>query len=243
MRARLRLITALAATGVAVGALGACGSLLNKDFEDDTTISQKITSVRIDNGSGAVTLIGDDGGTNVGLHRRVEYGGDRPQGATHRIEDGVLVLRGCGDDCAVAYTVHLPAGLPVTGKNSSGALTLKKTGAVSVSTDSGAIDVKDVKGPVDVRADSGAITGRGLGGGPVQAKTGSGAIDLTLSSPQDVRVDAGSGAVDLAVPAAAYRVAAKTGSGGKDIEVENDSSGKYRIDASTGSGALTIKRR
>ncbi|MEU1820177.1 DUF4097 family beta strand repeat-containing protein [Streptomyces roseifaciens] len=241
MRARLRLLTAVATAGIAISGISACG-LARKNFEDDTTLSQKITSVRLESGPGGVTLRGKEGAAEVRLHRYVEYGGDRPDGATHRVENGVLVLGGCSDDCSVAYTVDLPAGIPVTGQTSSGAIDLSRTGAVKVKTGSGAIDLKDVEGAVDVQASSGAITGQGLKNGRIAAMTGSGAIDLAVSSPQDVRAEAGSGAVTLTVPDGRYRVTAKSDSGGKDIAVTDDPSGTHRIDLTTGSGAITVKR-
>ena len=47
------------------------------------------------------------------MRREVENRGDKPQGATHRIENGVLILGGCGSRCSVNYTVEVPAGVPV----------------------------------------------------------------------------------------------------------------------------------
>ncbi|MCD9145022.1 DUF4097 family beta strand repeat-containing protein [Streptomyces albireticuli] len=242
MRARpMRLLTAVVTAGIAVGGLSACG-LTRENFEDDTTLSQKVTSVRLATGSGGVVLRGKEGATEVKVHRYVEYGGDRPEGATHRVENGVLVLDDCGKDCSVAYTVELPAGLPVTGGTSSGAVKLAGTGAVKVTTDSGAIDLFDVKGAVDVQADSGAITGRGLKGGPVEARADSGAVTLTLASPQDVRAEADSGAVTLTTPSSGrYRVTAETDSGGKDIAVSDDPSGTHRLRLRTDSGAIKVK--
>ncbi|MEV4927520.1 DUF4097 family beta strand repeat-containing protein [Streptomyces roseoverticillatus] len=241
MRARLRLLTAVTTAALAAGGISACG-MLRKSFNDDTTVTQKITSVRLDTGSGGVTLHGKEGTTAVSLHRYVEYGGDRPEGATHRIENGVLVLGGCGDDCSVAYTVDLPAGIPVTGETSSGAVSASRTGAVKVRTGSGAIDLDGVNGPVEVQAGSGAITGKALKGGPVVAKTSSGAIDLTMAAAQDVRAGAGSGAVTVTTPDERYHVTAESDSGGKDIAVHDDPSGTHRLDLTTGSGAITVKR-
>lgn len=239
MRARLRLLTAVATTGIALGGLSACG-MLRDHFDDDTTVTEKITSVRLDSGSGAITLHGKEGATKVDLHRYVEYDGDRP-GQTHHVENGVLVLSGCGNDCSVAYTVDLPAGIPVTGETSSGAVELAHTGPVSVSTSSGAIELDDIKGAVDVRASSGAITGKRLNGGPIKAKTSSGAIDLGASSPEDVKAQASSGAVTVAVPADRYRVTAKSRSGGMEIAIDDDPTGPHHLDVSTSSGAIHVK--
>ncbi|GHG74980.1 DUF4097 family beta strand repeat-containing protein [Streptomyces griseocarneus] len=241
MRARLRLLTALVTTGIAVGGLSACG-MFRENFEDDTKLSEKITSVRLNSGAGGVTLRGKGGTTEVNLHRYVEYGGDRPEGTTYRVENGVLVLSGCGADCSVAYTVDLPEGIPVTGETSSGAVKLSRTGAVKVTTGSGAIDLDDIGGAVEVRSDSGAITGRELKGGLIKSRTSSGAIDLTAASPQDIQAETDSGAVTLTVPDGRYRVTAKSDSGGKDIAVSDNPSGTHRLDLTTGSGAITVKR-
>ncbi|MGW2185928.1 DUF4097 family beta strand repeat-containing protein [Streptomyces sp. NPDC001719] len=241
MRAPLRLLIGVVTAGIAVGGISAC-DLVRKNFEDDTTVSEKITSVRLDSGSGAITLRGKESATTVGLHRYVEYGGDRPQGTTHRVDNGVLVLSGCGDDCSVAYTVDLPEGLPVTGETSSGEVKLSRTGPVTVATSSGAIGLTDIHGPVDVRASSGAITGRGLKDGPVKAKSSSGTIDLTMSAPQDVRAEARSGAVTVTTPDGPYHVTARSDSGGKDIAVSDDPSAAHRLDLSTSSGAISVKR-
>ncbi len=72
----------------------------------------------------------------MSLHRYVEYGGDRP------------------------------AGIPVTGRTTSGAVSVSRSGAVKVRTGSGAIDLDDVNGAVEVQAGSGAITGKGSQGRP-----------------------------------------------------------------------------
>ncbi|MBD0741945.1 DUF4097 family beta strand repeat-containing protein [Streptomyces sp. CBMA152] len=239
MRARLRLLTAVATTGIALGGLSACG-MLRDHFDDDTTVSEKITSVRLDSGSGAITLRGKEGATKVDLHRYVEYDGDRP-GPTHHVENGVLVLSGCGGDCSVAYTVDLPAGIPVTGETSSGAVQLSRTSAVSVSTSSGAIDLDDVKGAVDVRASSGAITGKRLNGGPIKAKSSSGAIDLHATSPEDVQAHASSGAVTVTVPDGKYRVTTKSHSGGQEVAIDDDPTGPHHLDVTTSSGAINVK--
>ncbi|WP_341483597.1 hypothetical protein [Streptomyces endophytica] len=136
-----RTLAAAAAAVVAVCGIAACGLLPGETFEDDAVVSKRITAVRLDSDSGGVTVRGGEGGGKngaaVSLHRSVEYHGDRPQGATHRVEDGVLVLGGCGDECSVTYTLDLPAGIPVSGETSNGAVNLSKVGAVKVTTSSG----------------------------------------------------------------------------------------------------------
>ncbi|MFK4111750.1 hypothetical protein [Streptomyces sp. NPDC002176] len=61
------------------------------------------------------------------MRREVDYRGDKPQGTTHRIENGVLILGGCGNRCSVNYTVDVPAGVPVSGEVSTGSVRLSKS--------------------------------------------------------------------------------------------------------------------
>ncbi|MBH1938200.1 DUF4097 family beta strand repeat protein [Streptomyces sp. AV19] len=242
MRRTVRLLTALVATGTAVAGLSACDGLTpGKTFQDDATPSEKVTSVRVDNNSGGVRVRGKAGLDRAVVHREVEYrDGHRPEGATHRFENGTLVLADCGDECSVSYTVDVPAGTPVTGENSSGEVKLSDVGAVRVTTHSGAIELDGVSGDVTVGASSGRIRGRGLRGGAIRATTSSGEIDLTAAVPQDVTARTSSGRLVLTVPDARYRVSARTSSGGKDIGVSQDPAGKYRLDLTTTSGEIKV---
>ncbi|MFE4861362.1 DUF4097 domain-containing protein [Streptomyces sp. NPDC056670] len=245
MRQQLRALGILTAVGLAAGGLAACGSIgsLNQQsFEDDSALSGKITSVRLENGSGGVTVNGTDGGS-ASLHRKVQYdkGATKPSGATHRIEGGVLILGGCSGSCSVKYTVQVPAGIPISGDVSSGEVSLHKVGAVSVSASSGDITLDEVSGAVKVKTTNGEISGTGLAGGGIDTQTGSGDIHLTPSKPQNVQITAGSGDVSLTVPSASYRVTVKTGNGDKNIKVPNDPAGKYEIGLKTGSGDVSVK--
>ncbi|KNB53647.1 DUF4097 family beta strand repeat-containing protein [Streptomyces caatingaensis] len=244
MHRTVRLLSALAVAGAAVAGLSACDALTpSRTLADDATVSGRITSVRVDNDSGAVRVRGTAGLGKVTVHREVEYrDGHKPEGATHRVENGTLVLADCGDECSVSYTVDVPAGLPVTGENSSGEVRLSNVGAVRVKTSSGAIDLDGVDGDVTVEASSGKVTGRGLKGGRTRATTSSGEISLTSAVPQDVTAKTSSGRLVLTVPDARYRVSAETTSGGKDIGVSQDPAGTYRLDLTTTSGGIKVTK-
>jgi len=216
-----RLTTAAAAVALG-GALAGCGLLPTSEFEDSATVSETVRSVRLDLGDGSVTLRGRDGGTDVALLRTVEYRGARP-GATHRVEDGVLVLAGCGRNCAVTYEVDLPAGLPVTGGTSNGAVTLSRVGAV------------------DVHTSNGRIEGTDLGGGGVTVETSNGAVELATSVAQDIRVRTSNGDVTVTVPAGAYRVATYTNNGDRDVAVTDDPSAAHSLDLRTSNGDITVR--
>lgn len=240
MRRHLRLLWAFAAAGMGVGALGACGLVPGETFEDDITLSEKITSVRLDNSSGGVKLRSKQTVTDVSLHRRVEHEGDKPK-ATHRVENGVLVLSGCGRDCEVSYTVDLPPRVSVTGRTSAGGVSLSGVGKVDVTTGSGAVDLDDVDGTVDVRTTNGRINGRGLKGERLRAETSNGAIELGLATPQDVRARTSNGAISVTAPDGHYRVSAETDNGKKKIGVRDDPSGDHELDLATSNGSITVK--
>jgi len=226
---------------IGVGGLSACTLISEKTFEDDSTLSQKITSVRVDNDAGAVRLHGKKGLDKVSVHRAVGYQGDRPKGVSHKIENGTLVLGSCGQRCSVDYTVDLPTGLPVTGTTSAGAIELSQVGAVDVRTSSGHIDLDGITGRVDVRTDNGEITGHGLKGDRIRARTDNGAIKLSPATPQNIRANTSNGAITLTVPQARYRVSAQTDNGSKHLGVSDDPSGDYRLRLVTDNGGITVK--
>ncbi|MFI2260047.1 DUF4097 family beta strand repeat-containing protein [Streptomyces tubercidicus] len=239
MRMRVHFIGVVALTGIGACALSSCGLLPGKTFQDDATVSKKITSVRLDSGSGGLTVHGGKDGGAVSVHRAVSYHGARPQGATHRVKDGALVLSGCGSDCTVDYTIELPAGIPVSGETSSGAVELAKVGPVKMTTSSGDIQLDGVTGAVDARTTNGRITGRGLSGAKIAAETSNGAIDLTPATAQNVRAKTSNGAITLKLPKGPYRVDADTSNGEEHIGIAQDPAARFRLELSTSNGDIT----
>ncbi|PJJ03052.1 putative adhesin [Streptomyces sp. 2333.5] len=241
MRMRVRFTAVVATAGIGMCGLSACGLVPGKTFRDDAEVAKKITSIRLDNTSGGLTVHGGKAGGAVSVHRSVTYHGDRPQGATHRIEDGVLVLGGCGEHCTVDYTVQVPAGLPVSGETADGGIDLSGVGAVQVTTSNGGIDLDGVTGPIDATTTDGAITGHGLSGRQIAAETSNGAIDLTPATAQSVRAKTSNGSITVTVPKAHYRVSAETSNGDKHLGVVQDPAGRYRLDLTTSNGDITAK--
>ncbi|SCK05248.1 DUF4097 family beta strand repeat-containing protein [Streptomyces sp. WMMB 322] len=242
MRRHIRLVGAVAAAGVGAGTLGACGLIPGETSEDSATLSQKVGAVRLDTDSGAIRLRSKQTVTKVTVKRTIEFDGDEPKKRTFHVEDGVLVLRGCGDDCRVSYTVDLPPRVRVSGSTSSGGISLTGVGKVDVTTRSGAVDLDDVDGRVAVRTTNGRINGRGLKGDGVRAETSNGAIDLRLSTPQDVRAKTSNGAISVTAPDNRYKVSAKTSNGSKQLGIRNDPSGRDTLDLTTTNGSIRVKK-
>lgn len=222
MGQRKRVLGTVALVAATAGMLSGCGLVFSESFEDDSTISEEIVAVRIDGSNDEVTLRGSSTATEVSMHRKVEYRGVRPEDPTHRIEDGVLVLGGCGSRCSVEYELDLPAGLPVSGE-----------------TDNGAIRLSGV-GDVDVRTDNGPITVDGAAG-PVSVQTSNGDVDLTLDTPQDVRAETDNGEITATVAEGTYQVSAETDNGDLDIGIPDDPGGEHRIELSTDNGSVTVR--
>ncbi|MFJ6379346.1 DUF4097 family beta strand repeat-containing protein [Kitasatospora sp. NPDC092039] len=241
MRQQSGRLASFVVLAAAVGGLSACGLAPDNTFDDDATVGDRITAVKLDTTSGGVTLRGKEGLDRISVHRSVSYKNDKP-GATSRVENGVLVLGGCGQYCSVTYTVEVPAGLPVTGQTSSGSVSLSQVGSVQVSTHSGGVNLDGVNGSAEVKTTNGAISGRGLNGDRIRAETHNGAINITSTKPQDVSASTSNGAITLVVPAAKYKVSAKTGNGHKDIGVSDDPSGQYQLTLSTSNGRISVKQ-
>ncbi|MEU9122505.1 DUF4097 family beta strand repeat-containing protein [Streptomyces sp. NPDC048506] len=239
MDKRARIIGIVAVACIGAWGISSCGLSPSKNFKDDATISKKITAIRLDGDSGSVTIRGGKAGGTVSVHRSVTYQGDRPEGATQRVEDGVLMLGGCGEKCSVNYTVEVPAGLPVSGNTSNGAVDLTAVGTVNVTTSSGAIELNDIAGAVDVHTSNGQIRGRGLSGSHITAETSNGEIDLTPATAQSVRAETTNGSITVKVPKGHYRISTRTSNGDKNISVANDPAGRYRLDLTTSNGDIT----
>ncbi|GGU99488.1 lipoprotein [Actinomadura cremea] len=237
-----RLLCALALTTAGTVALAACDVSFasfgpQETFRDEAALPSGITAVRIDAREGSVAVRGGD--AKPSLHRTVRYREDRPDGATHRVEDGVLVLGGCARDCSVGYTVDVPAGVRVTGGSAGGSIHLHRAGEVNVTTGSGAIRLAGVTGPITAKTSRGRIEGHDLKSGRISAETSNGAITLVPSVPADVRARTSNGDITVTVTGGPYRVSAATGNGDERIGVPTAPSAEHRLDLRSGNGDIT----
>lgn len=226
---------------LALGGLTACGLARADEARDDQRVRGEVSSVRLDSVAGAVTLRGDRAATSVRVQRALRYQGERPEGATHRVQDGVLVLSGCGPECSVAYTVDLPAGVPVSGSAGSGRVHLANVGTVDVSTTDGPVEVTGATGRVSVRTGDGRVKGRDLYGDGISVRTTSGVVDVVPATAQDVSATTADGSIIVSAPPAAYRIAAVTAHGARAVTLTDDPHGEYRLDLHSGGGAITVR--
>ncbi|MEW1552042.1 DUF4097 family beta strand repeat-containing protein [Streptomyces tsukubensis] len=239
-RRRLRLIALVAVAGVVTTGVSGCGMTRGDSFDDNTTLSGKINSVLLD-GSGDVTVRGRKGGAPLTLERRVDYKGDRPKKPTYRVENGVLVLGGCGKDCTAEYEVEVPDGTPVRGKVSGGTVKLSQVGAVRVTTGSGRIEMNGVTGAVEVVTGKGRITGRNLKGGPVRAQASDGTVHLTARTPVSATVRTDGGRINLRVPKGRYKVSVASEGGDTDVDMAHDPAARHGITLRSKDGDILLQ--
>ncbi|MFJ6510719.1 DUF4097 family beta strand repeat-containing protein [Streptomyces sp. NPDC091406] len=238
MTMRLRSFSAVLVGGLAAVGLTACGP--GETFEDDATLKERVTTVRLDTGTGSVTLRGREGSGEISIHRAFTYHGDKPSGSTHRFEEGRLTLGGCGDDCKVDYTVEVPVGVSVDGSTTTGDANLSRVGTVDLRTDSGDVTLEGVAGPVKARTGNGDISGKDLRGGRIDTETSNGEIDLTPGEAQDIRAKTSNGGLTVNLPDDSYRFSVKTGKGEQDIGIRNDKSGRHHVELTSGNGDIKV---
>ncbi|MFF7127364.1 MULTISPECIES: DUF4097 family beta strand repeat-containing protein [unclassified Streptomyces] len=235
------VLAATALAALTVGGLSACSALDQKTFEDDAKVPQKITSIRLDSGNGGVKVDASADISTISVHRKVNYRGDKPSGTSFSVDNGVLVLSGCGKNCGVNYVVKVPAGLPVTGSASNGSLTLSAVGMVDVHTSSGEIAVNNATGPVKLRTSNGDIDVTDVKGGDIDTQTSNGEVTIHTATPQNIRARTTNGSLTVTAPPAKYQISASDAHGDKKVAFKNDPSGKYRLDLSTTNGDLTVE--
>ncbi|MET8084783.1 DUF4097 family beta strand repeat-containing protein [Micromonospora sp. NPDC005237] len=260
--ARRRHATAPVALGLATALilLAGCDNLSFRRLDYDNTEAVKISTIRVQGGSGDVIVRGGGAAGEARIKRVVRYQGGEPK-ARYEIKDSELVLdTDCGDRCSVSYEVTVPGGVTVQGESGSGDVELTRVGAVKLRLGSGDVRISDVAGAIDVetgsgnielsearsavrlRAGSGDITARRVGG-TTDAEAGSGNVVVELETAASARLHASSGDVSLVVPAGSYRVRSNTGSGDARITVTDDPAASLVLDGSAGSGDVSISQR
>ncbi|MFI5491710.1 DUF4097 family beta strand repeat-containing protein [Actinoplanes sp. NPDC051859] len=259
MTARLARRTAGALILIAAAAtLTGCNGAVGAKLTFDDTEKVKVTEIVVAGGAGDIRVT-TSAITETRIKRVVRGGGD--PGPSYRLAGTVLsVDTTCGSDCWSSYEIEAPTGVTVRGGLNSGNLGLldvasadvsvksgdihieRATGPVKATATSGNIDVAGSTGPVTLGATSGNISALDLtGGNAVKAEVSSGNIDLLLQQSADVSARASSGNIDVAVPAGAYRIDERVGSGTFESDFTADPKGTQLLSVRTSSGNVTIR--
>lgn len=231
-------------------ALTVGGGILPRSATTSQTYTDSVTKVSVHGGSGSVEVRGGGAAGRVDVTRQLSWGpfSSQPR-PDESVQSGVLGLSARCDGflnwCSIAYVVTVPDGTAVSVDQGSGAVRLAgQFGATDAKTGSGSISITGGGDSVRLETGSGGISATGLQSSQVVAHTGSGGIDLDLARPADsVTAETGSGGVTVRVPQGAYSVAVRTGSGSSHVNVTNDPTSSHRIQATTGSGSVTVSYR
>lgn len=145
---------------------------------------------------------------------------------------------------------------PVSVRTQSGAIELAQLGVkTEVTTGSGSVTVDGAAGPLSVTTSSSAFSGHSLDG-HVRVRTNSGSVDAELSGEGDVDVETGSSAIRVQGARGAVTTSSQSGhvtisgspgrpwsaySGSGALEIGIASDTPFNVDASTGSGSITIE--
>ncbi|MFC6091467.1 hypothetical protein [Saccharothrix lopnurensis] len=252
-------LAAVAAVTAAV-ALTSCVRLVEHGFEDRHTVGERITEVRLRNGSGDIVVRGRAGADSTEVRRRLQYpkNAAAPSGTSHRVEGTTLVLDGCGHRCTVDYEVTVPSeDVRVVGESESGDVRFEGVAAVEVEIGSGDAVIRGVSGEVRIGDDSGDVEVADVGGGftgrlgsgnaslsgmrgAVTLDSRSGDVHVRLDAATSVRAVAGSGNVVVQVPRVPYRVDVGTDSGELEVGVPDDPGAPVELYLRASSGDVDV---
>ncbi|RSM67588.1 hypothetical protein DMH04_48750 [Kibdelosporangium aridum] len=231
-----RVVLGVCAIGVGTLLLSGCDGfrVSSSTFSDTTDLTQKVATVRIDNGAGAVRI---RIGATPSVRRTVYYRNNDKPGQTHRVEGDTLILDHCDQrNCSVDYEVTLPAAAKVMGEVGSGEIDLAGMSEVGVRAGSGDVRVRDISGPVAVNVGSGRVELTSLAqSAVVDASSG----DVTLSDVKgDVTVLSRSGEVNAS--GIGGKAAVESSSG--DVRVDMATAQSVKVTASSGRINVTVPR-
>jgi DUF4097 and DUF4098 domain-containing protein YvlB len=227
-----------------------------------------VTEVRIDGSAGDVTLV-PSSGHDVVVDSRAHGTLWLPKLETRIDGDHVTVRGDCHfvvfGSCGASFVVHVPQGIPVRVKTSSGDVRASGlSGPVNLQVSSGDVDVTALSGGTTAHVSSGDISATGLSGrvvlesssgdvtssaltaGFVEAHASSGDVDVDLASvPKGVDASSSSGDVMISLPhgSEAYDAQVDTSSGDHVVGVRTDPEAGRRLRAVTSSGDVTIRYR
>jgi hypothetical protein len=192
-------------------------------------VSQAVSGLVVRDSVGAVSITGGDRST-VSIAAHLVYRGGAPV-VTRTVTGGVLELGyrcpASSRDCGVAFDLVVPRGLGVT-----------------VRLGVGQIRLSGLSGTIAVSTGIGQIQAGGMSGPQVRLTTGTGMISAGFTAPpEQVFAHSGIGSVAVRVPSGtAYRVTAKTQIGSVRVSVPRAAASVHVIQATTGTGTVTVAR-
>jgi hypothetical protein len=232
---------------IALGALTVVGWLGYRTETQTQVYRQPITELKIDLGTGNLTLAPGSDNT-VTVTRRLHWSFRKPTFEERWDGQQLTVTQNCtgffapGPNCGVDYTVQVPAGI-----------------TVQAVTDTGDINVRDIHGPLDLQTSTGDVSATGASAdltvrsntgdvlvagasAHVDASTNTGNVTLHLTAPpQAVSARSDTGDVMITVPqGGVYKVQTNVDTGDANVAVTRSDTADRTITAATNTGNIDI---
>jgi len=194
---------------------------------ESSLVSSPVTGLVVRGSVGNVSITGGDRST-VAITAHLVYRGSAPV-LTRRVTGSVLLLGyrcpSHSRDCGVSFDLTVPRGLGTT-----------------VRLDVGQIRLSGLSGTITASTSIGQVQASGMSGPRVRLTTGTGMISAGFTAPpQQIFARSGIGSVAIRVPSGtAYRVAASTQEGSVRVSVPRSAASSHVIQATTGTGTVTV---
>lgn len=220
-----RSIELLTAAGLTIAG---CGTTIGTNTENTYTVTEPVTSLKINNLVGSIQVEGADV-TTISVTEKLTYTGSAPK-TNHSVSDRRLTLSytcpsGINVSCSVSYLVKVPRRIAVQIDDNVGAVTLTGlAGQLTVTSGAGNIDATDLASDV------------------VTARSNAGTITLAFATPPTtVSAQAQVGSVTVQLPVGtAYAVDAGSQVGAVDVTVQGDPGSAHRVTAHSQVGLVTV---
>jgi hypothetical protein len=190
-------------------------------------VSSPVTGLVVRASVGGVSIVGGDRST-VAITAHLVYRGNAPV-ITRRVTGGVLDLGySCPSSsrkCVVSFDLTVPRALDTT-----------------VRLEVGQIRLSGLSGTITASTGIGQVQASGMSGPRARLTTGTGMISAGFTAPpQQIFARSGIGSVAIRVPSGtAYRVAASTQEGSVRVSVPRAATSSHVIQATTGTGTVTV---
>ncbi|MFC4949805.1 hypothetical protein [Pseudonocardia sp. GCM10023141] len=231
------------------GTINVTIQMTRSSLQQTSTITPQADRLTVNGADADVTLAPSPDG-NVHVVTSVTYGGSRPALREESTAAGGVVLEpSCTDTdmvaCEIGYHITVPAGLAVTVQVRRGSVYAGDlTGPVTVSQESGAVELHKLTGRLDLTTADGYIHGDRLRSRDVTARaTGWGGISLDMvAPPKTLTTSSGNGSTTIVVPNnVPYRVGGTSGTGNRSVGVVQFPSADNTITADSGRGDVRVR--
>jgi hypothetical protein len=238
----------VAAVTLALGVGSAVSAVAHEETRSPLSFDEEITSIRMDESSGSVRIVGADVDRISG--ERIVVEGLQGPDYSERVVDGTLVLESdcpimLSMHCSVTYELIVPRGLDLYLRSSGGGIRVENVaGTVDLSSSGGGIRVIGSSGTLTLDSSGGSIRVLDSTSAIVTADSSGGGVRLEFTDvPDAVDAESSGGGVRVLVPrgdGVAYAVDASSSGGDTDVDIATDPDSTHRIRVESSGGGVTV---